>query len=118
MFEAEPAVGATEPDEAEAEELLRCPTCRDGSMCPIGWERAGELAWRIHCLCGNCGAWVEAVVPSRQVAALDRALDRRLGAIRAAADQPELERTERMRAEVDAVIAARRGDGVDPAGFG
>jgi len=35
-----------------------------------------------------------------------------------AADQPELERTERMRAEVDAVIAALRGDGVDPADFG
>jgi len=51
-------------------------------------------------------------------AALDRALDRRLGAIRGAADQPELERTDRMRAEVDAVIAALRGDGVDPAGFG
>lgn len=93
MLEPEPAVGGTEPDEAEAEELLQCPVCRDASLCPIDWERNGELAWWIHCRCGNCGAWVEAVVSNRQVAALDRALDRQLGVIRAAADQLEQERS-------------------------
>lgn len=93
MLEPEPAVGATGPDEAEAEELLRCPVCRDVWMCPIDRGRNGELTWWVDCRCANCGVWVEAVVSNRQVAALDRALHRQLGVIRAAADQLEHERS-------------------------
>ena len=117
MREPEPAVGGAAATRPEAEELLRCPVCRDASLCPIDWERNGELAWWIHCRCGNCGAWVEAVVSNRQAAALDCALDRQRGVIRRAADQLELERTERVRG-AGRFIAALQGDRIQPADFG
>ena len=109
MLEPEPVVG--EPD---ADELLRCPACRDASMCPMDWEADGELAWWMRCRCGNCGVWVEAVVPNRQAAALDVALDRQLDVIRRAADVLELER---MTVEADVFIAALQRGGIHPADF-
>jgi hypothetical protein len=83
-------------------------------MCPIEWEPLGDAHWLMAMRCGQCGTWLEMIVPNDVAAAMDVELDRQQTAIAAAADA--LER-ERMAAEAEAFIAALERDLIDADDF-
>ena len=85
--------------------LLACPDCDADALCPIEWEMFGDEHWFMWLRCGQCGAWLDALVGNRTAAAIDVELDRQQAAIAAQADA--LER-ERMAAELEPFIAALR----------
>ena len=95
-------------------DLLACPLCEHGTLCPMDWGIADDTHWWITMRCPECDVWSEIVVTNEQAAVLDRVLDRQMAEMSA-----ELHRLdgERMAYEGEAFVQALRRDLLDAGDF-
>src|SRR5215207_6148979 len=98
----------------EPTSLLACPQCDADALSPMEWEAFGDGHWLMWMRCGECGGWIQMLVPNATAGLMDVELDRQQAAIAAQADAFE---AERMAVEVESLITALERDLVDASDF-
>jgi hypothetical protein len=94
--------------------LETCPLCERDFVNPVAWEPADERHWWMLLRCGECDAWREVTVSDAEAQRFDVELDRRADMLARAAARLD---SQRMAADVEAMIAALRHGLVDAADF-
>jgi hypothetical protein len=94
--------------------LEHCGFCGKDFVNPVDWEPVTSEAWWILLRCGECHTFREVTVTNAIAERFDLELDRRADLLQRALHKLD---TERMRAQVEAMIGALRHGLIDAADF-
>jgi hypothetical protein len=94
--------------------LEYCALCGRDFVNPVDWEAVTSETWWMLLRCGACDTFREVTVTNAVAERFDRELDRRVNVLRRELHTLE---SERMRSQVEALIAGLRRGLIDAADF-